>query len=115
MSGKRGFVQKLLDAQRRERKVTDPFYQAPAWRELRFRTLQRDHWCCTVCHRSVRGKGESRVDHIESRRKRPDLALVLSNLRTLCIGCDAKRHSEKGRGGVERESIGVDGLPAGWR
>jgi 5-methylcytosine-specific restriction endonuclease McrA len=96
-------------------KGTDPFYSSNAWRELRYKALKRDHWKCTICERSVRGKGESRVDHVEPRRKRPDLALVLSNLRTLCIDCDAKRHSAKGGNHVERMPVAIDGLPSGWR
>jgi len=49
-----------------------------------------------VCGVSVPGKGESRVDHIKTRRDRPDLALVLGNLRTLCASCDNQAHREKG-------------------
>jgi len=95
--------------------TSDTFYQSPAWRSLRFLVLRRDGWRCTCCKRSVRARGESRVDHIEPRRKRPDLQLVLSNLRTLCASCDNKRHSEKGGKGVERVPVGADGLPASWR
>ena len=115
MSSNRGWAQKLLSQARRTGKGTHPFYSSMAWRELRFRCLQRDRFCCTVCKASVRGSGKSRVDHIESRHKRPDLALVLSNVRTLCVSCDAKRHSEKGGHHAERIAVGVDGLPQGWR
>lgn len=96
-------------------KGTEPFYSTNAWRMLRMKTLKRDNWHCVVCHASVRGKGESRVDHIVSRTKAPGLAFVLANLRTLCVGCDAKRHSEKGGNHVERVPIAIDGLPASWR
>jgi 5-methylcytosine-specific restriction endonuclease McrA len=95
--------------------MTDPFYHSNAWRELRYLCLKRDHWHCTVCERSVRLKGSARVDHIIDRRERPDLALMLSNLRTLCASCDNKRHAEKGGRQIERPEIALDGLPKSWR
>lgn len=57
----------------------------------------------------------SRVDHKIPRKARPDLALVMGNLRTLCAACDNKRHSEKGGKQIERPQIALDGLPAAWR
>jgi 5-methylcytosine-specific restriction endonuclease McrA len=77
-------------------KRADPFYQSPAWKTLRAQAIRRDGWCCVVCRASVRAKGAARVDHIKPRREFPELALALSNVRTLCINCDAKRHAEKG-------------------
>jgi 5-methylcytosine-specific restriction endonuclease McrA len=47
-------------------------------------------------------------------RTHPHLRLDLNNLRCLCPSCDNKRHSEKGRGGVEKVEIGMDGYPSGW-
>jgi len=93
----------------------DKFYSSPEWRALRRKVLARDGHCCTMCGVSVRGKGQSRVDHIQSVKARPDLALAAANCRTLCPACDNRRHSAKGRGGVERPAIGEDGLPDSWR
>jgi 5-methylcytosine-specific restriction endonuclease McrA len=93
--------------------MTDPFYYSEAWRTLRYTALRRDRWACTVCGRSVRKRGESRVDHVKPRRQFPALALVLSNIRTLCASCDNKRHSEKG--GRIRPTIDVNGFPGAWR
>lgn len=72
------------------------FYDSPAWKQVRRLALIRDRFCCVICGCSVRGKGKSRVDHIHSIHARPDLALVLSNLRTLCTLHDAQAHREKG-------------------
>ena len=94
---------------------TDPFYSSRAWRALRYEILKRDRWHCVVCQASVRHKGTSRVDHILSRRTHPQLSLDPRNLRTLCTGCDAKRHHEKGGKHRERPEIALDGLPAAWR
>jgi 5-methylcytosine-specific restriction endonuclease McrA len=93
----------------------DPFYRTNAWLTLRYRTLARDRWRCTVCGTSVRTKGSSRVDHIIPRKERPGLELDPGNVRTLCVSCDNKRHSEKGGRHVERPEIAIDGLPATWR
>jgi len=94
---------------------SNPFYSSPEWRALRRKVLARDGYACVLCGTSVRGVGQSRVDHTLSIRERPDLALELTNCRTLCPPCDNRRHSSKGRGGLERPAIGLDGLPDGWR
>jgi 5-methylcytosine-specific restriction endonuclease McrA len=87
----------------------DPFYSSPEWLAVRRQALIRDRYCCTVCQRDVHKKGESRVDHIKPKREFPHLALVLSNLRTLCKSCDNKRHAEKG--GRPVYGIASDGTP----
>ena len=63
------------------------FHQSPAWKALRLAAKRRDGWRCTSCGSRV----GLEVDHVEPRHKRPDLALVLANLATLCRGC----HIEK--------------------
>lgn len=82
------------------------FYDSPEWKALRRLALIRDGYRCTVCRCDVRGKGKARVDHIHSIHARPDLALVLSNLRTLCTLHDAQAHREKG--GVPRHGKARD-------
>lgn len=89
----------------------EPFYQSREWQEARARTLARDNYCCTSCTRSVREKGQARVDHIEPLKERWDLRVTLSNLRTLCASCDNARHAEKGAGGESAVTIGPDGFP----
>ena len=91
----------------------DPFYKSKEWLILRARCLKRDGYRCVFCGRDVRGKGLSRVDHIKPRKLRPDLALVLDNLRTLCGPCDNKRHVEKG--GRNPEPVNAEGYPKDWQ
>jgi 5-methylcytosine-specific restriction enzyme A len=80
------------------------FYDTPQWKALRRLALIRDGYRCTVCRCDVHGKGKARVDHIHSIHARPDLALVLSNLRVLCPSCDNQAHREKGGApGVPRQ------------
>lgn len=71
------------------------FYDSPEWKAARRLALIRDGYRCTACRCSVRGKGQARVDHIHSVQARPDLALALANLRTLCPACDNQAHREK--------------------
>ena len=74
------------------------FYPSRAWKQLRLLALQRDHWRCTVCGVHVGGKAKATVDHILPARQRPDLAMSLANLRTLCRLHDGQAHREKWRG-----------------
>jgi len=73
------------------------FYPSRAWKQLRLLALKRDHWRCTVCGVHVGGKAKASVDHILPARQRPDLAMSLSNLRTLCRLHDNQSHREKWR------------------
>lgn len=90
------------------------FYKSREWQKVRVNALRRDGFRCTICGADVRAKGSNRVDHIEPVKARPDLALRLDNVRTLCASCDNMRHSEKGRGGVEKVKINLSGFPDDW-
>ena len=69
------------------------FHQSPRWRALRLEAKRRDGWKCVEC--GARGRLE--VDHVQPVSTRPDLALTLSNLRTLCRACHiAKTRAERG-------------------
>ena len=93
------------------------FYDSPEWKALRRLALIRDGYRCTICGCDVRGKGDARVDHILSIQARPDLALVLSNCRTLCPMHDNQAHREKPKGNGQRDArftikgCTVDGMP----
>lgn len=89
-------------------------YKTERWKRLRSQVVKRDRWTCTSCGRSVKGKGESRVDHIIKVKDDPSKAWQVSNLRTLCSACDNARHAEKGGHQQERRAIGLDGYPEGW-
>ena len=98
------------------RKKAHPFYGSPAWKRTRAQVLKRDRHRCVNCNVDVRGKGQSRVDHIQPRTKRPDLAFQMSNLRTLCIKCDNLRHINDRHGGKNKDApkCQPNGLPHGW-
>jgi len=73
-------------------------YDSLAWKQLRLATRRRDRFRCVVCGVDVSAPGAARSDHIVSVAERPDLALVASNIRTLCVEHDNQAHREKGHG-----------------
>ena len=80
------------------------FYDSPQWAAVRALVLKRDGYRCTVCGCSVQGKGNARVDHVQSIHDRPDLRLVPGNLRTLCPEHDNQAHRETGHHGKKRDA-----------
>lgn len=62
----------------------------------------RDGYRCVICGVDVSGKGQARVDHVFPKKSHPQLALELSNLRSLCVRHDAQSHREKGSGSPRR-------------
>jgi hypothetical protein len=89
----------------------DTFYTTPAWRTLRIRVLKAQHFRCAWCGVSIARPGTARIDHVLTRRERPDLALQATNVRGLCTLCDARRHAEKGRADIERVGADASGWP----
>lgn len=83
---------------------THPLYGTLAWKRLRLATRKRDHFRCVVCGADVSAPGAARSDHIVSVKLRPDLALVASNIRTLCVLHDNQAHREKGSGKGMRDA-----------
>jgi len=96
-------------------------YKTPEWEKLRLHVLRRDSWTCKFCGQLCLGKkrnGHSPVvDHIKTVREHPELAMDPFNLRILCRACDNKRHSEKGKGGIDVPQVSADGFPeeSDWR
>lgn len=91
-----------------------PFYHTARWKRVRAMCLQRDQGMCQDCMRKFRdGKMEhpnraTMVHHIIEYRDRPDLALSLDNLVSLCDSCHDRRHPDRGRGGrPEEKQVGM--------
>jgi 5-methylcytosine-specific restriction protein A len=96
------------------------FYSTTAWFKARARAIQRDHYTCQLCGSSVKGKGMAHVDHMVTRKARPDLELDLSNLVTYCVSCHSKKtrafDSINGSGVFKpRAAVDVSGYPEAWR
>lgn len=96
-------------------KQTDPFYRSKPWRKARAARLMMDNGKCCDCmdlflnHGGSNPRDAVMVHHEIPREERPDLALDLDNLRSLCDPCHNKRHPEKGAGGQ------AEAAPAGIR
>ena len=74
------------------------FYTSRRWLKKRENILRRDGYMCQRCKRYGRRVEATTVHHIEHYDERPDLALVDSNLISLCAACHNKAHPEKGGG-----------------
>ena len=68
------------------------FLQTPEWRRVRYDALRSNDGRCELCGRNKHQlpPGEYlNVDHVHSRKHRPDLALDVTNLAVLCSADNA--------------------------
>jgi 5-methylcytosine-specific restriction endonuclease McrA len=68
---------------------SDEFLRTFAWRRLRYKALRMTRGHCECCGASPATGARLNVDHIQPRKRRPDLALDLYNLQVLCHDCNA--------------------------
>ncbi len=86
-----------------------PFYHTAAWKRVRAAALARDQGMCQDCMDrfragwGIRPRRAEMVHHVIPLEERPDLALRLDNLRSLCSECHNRRHPEKGRRAEEED------------
>lgn len=78
------------------------FYKSREWAALRLKALERDNYECQECKQQGKVYTDNHdpdkhkrldVDHIKEIYTHPELALELSNTRTLCIPCHNKKHN----------------------
>ena len=68
------------------------FLQTPEWRRIRYDVLRANDGRCELCGRNKHRLADGEylnVDHIHSRKARPDLALEITNLAVLCSADNA--------------------------
>jgi 5-methylcytosine-specific restriction enzyme A len=78
------------------------FYNSKRWKNKRKYILQRDGYLCQECKKYGKNTEAKIVHHILEIDERPDLALVNSNLVTVCSSCHNKLHPEKGGHFIKR-------------
>ena len=80
---------------RKTRGAAKNFYQTAAWKRARFAAFEHYGRRCMCCgwHPDMGGTNYLVVDHIASRRLRPDLELERSNLQVLCNECNLGKGS----------------------
>ena len=83
------------------------FYHWPVWRRLRIQALERDHYLCQECLRQGRLTAATEVHHKQEIRTHPELALVLSNLESLCWKCHEETKVRKRKGVDVPEGVRV--------
>lgn len=75
----------------------DRFYHSSDWRRVRKHVLKRDNkecqWCKSEGRVTTAKTATLEIDHIKELQYYPELALKLSNLRTLCHDCHNIRHN----------------------
>ena len=71
------------------------FYDSTMWKRERLKALERDNYECQMCKRKGRYRRGRNVHHIKEVKDRPDLALTLDNLETLCIQCHNAVHDKR--------------------
>lgn len=75
-------------AKKRER---DPFLDSAEWRKLRAVKAAETPWCEECLAKKGVHVPMVDVDHIKPRHTFPQLALVYSNLRSLCLPCHGRK------------------------
>ena len=73
----------------------DPFYDSKAWREKRAHIKRRDRHLCQSCLKRKRVTVATTVHHVKPFKEFPDLALVDSNLVSLCRDCHEDAHDNR--------------------
>lgn len=62
-----------------------PFYKSREWRTLRAKALRRDHYECVLCRGEGKYHRAENVHHIHEVKRRPELALDITNIECICI------------------------------
>jgi 5-methylcytosine-specific restriction endonuclease McrA len=70
----------------------NPFYKSRRWQNKRVKILRRDEYLCQECKRYGKTTPATTVHHIIPLEQRPELALVSTNLLSLCSVCHDKMH-----------------------
>lgn len=92
-------------------KESKPFYHSGPWKAVSRKARDRDQGMCRDCMERFRAGQMNKprraelVHHMIPIDERPDLALDLNNLRSLCNICHNRRHPEKGERQNEKNII----------
>lgn len=68
------------------------FYKSTRWIKKREKILRRDEYLCQECKRYGKSTAATTVHHINPLEQHPLLALVNTNLVSMCSSCHDKMH-----------------------
>lgn len=71
-------------------------YNSKRWKMKRQYILHRDGYLCQECRKYGKNTEAKIVHHIKEVEDHPELALINSNLVSVCASCHNKIHPEKG-------------------
>lgn len=71
------------------------FYHSKSWRQVRQQRLRFDHYECQVCKAKGKHTHAITVHHKQHVKDKPELALDLNNLETICRADHNAKHPEK--------------------
>lgn len=71
------------------------FYKSREWKKKRKEILKRDNNECQKCKSKGKYHKAETVHHIKHLKEHPELALIDSNLISLCYACHNEEHPEK--------------------
>ena len=94
------YIQWILDGRE------DKFYNSRPWRKLRLKALERDHNECQLCKKNPEVNKivlANTVHHIKEVKDRPDLAMDLDNLVSLCRNCHEEIHERLSKANEARQ------------
>ena len=80
------------DAEKRDLNAAK-FYKSYAWKKLRAAKYRRNP-NCERCAKDGRETPTETIHHIQERLIRPDLALDMNNLESLCHSCHNREHKK---------------------
>jgi 5-methylcytosine-specific restriction enzyme A len=95
---------KLYDKHRRD-KVSAAFYNGKPWKITSADVRVRDDHMCQLCFINNKIKPVDVVHHIKELRESPRLALVKTNLISLCAACHRHVHVEYEKGASEKKKM----------
>ncbi len=78
------------------------FYISKEWRQKSKEIIERDKGKCQNCKRKGKVTNARQVHHVKYLRKFPELALIDSNLESICDACHNEEH-KKAKGIVTEE------------
>ena len=85
--------------------MADAFYKTHLWQKKRGTILERDGYLCQVCLEDDEPVPADTVHHIVHLKDDPSLALIDSNLKSVCFDCHNELHPENGFGQKKEKEV----------